>query len=185
LRRKRVPQNRFILNLAADAYPIRRCLAISPEVRFLRIFSVLSADTKIVGKDSFKRKERIGIHSLSKHQRPIRPAIKSPHVGKEPDMNRHSMLLGLRLGLLVALLSFSFSSPAFAFFPPDNINIVVPLPPPVVPNVPPPGPCCGCDCPPPPGPHVQTTPEPMTIITSLVGLSMLGGLGLRKRLLGK
>ena len=101
-------------------------------------------------------------------------------------MNCYSLRLGLGLALTAAIIAFCMASPALAFFPPDNVvpKIVVPPPPPVQPNVPPPDHCCGCDCPPPPGPHVQT-PEPMTIITSLIGASILGGLGLRKRLLGK
>ena len=97
-------------------------------------------------------------------------------------MNRRSLLLGLRLGVFAVLLSMT--SQALAFFPPDNINIVPP-PPPVQPHVnPPPDHCCCCDCPPPTNPQVQTTPEPMTIVTGLIGVTMLGIFGLRKRFLG-
>ena len=101
-------------------------------------------------------------------------------------MNRYSLRIGLGLALTAAIIAFCMASPALAFFPPDNVNpkIVVPPPPPVIPDTPPPEHCCGCDCPPPPGPHVRT-PEPMTIITSLIGVTILGGLGLRKRLFGK
>jgi hypothetical protein len=106
---------------------------------------------------------------------------------KETYMNRHSLRIGLGLALVIGMTALCISSPAHAFFPPDNVSpkIVVPPPPPINPDVPPPNNnCCCCDCPPPPGPHVRT-PEPMTIVTSLIGLSVLGGLGLRKRLLGK
>jgi hypothetical protein len=50
-----VPHNRFILKLRLAAYAVRRRRAISPEVRFLRIFSVLRADMRIVGKDTPRR----------------------------------------------------------------------------------------------------------------------------------
>jgi hypothetical protein len=101
-------------------------------------------------------------------------------------MNRYSLRIGLGLALLAAIVAFCMASPALAFFPPDNVSpkIVVPPPPPIIPDTPPPEHCCCCDCPPPPGPHVRT-PEPMTIITSLIGVSILGGLSLRKRLWGK
>src|SRR5262249_10938863 len=104
--------------------------------------------------------------------------------GKGKDMDRHSLMLGLRLAILTALLSMGITSPALAFFPPDPIpqNNVVPPPPPTEPHTPPPE-CCHC-CPPPPGPHVGT-PEPMTVVSSLIGLSILGGYGLRKRWFGK
>ncbi|HEV3144326.1 MAG TPA: PEP-CTERM sorting domain-containing protein [Gemmataceae bacterium] len=100
-------------------------------------------------------------------------------------MNRHSLMLGLRLAMLSALLSFAVSTPALAFFPPDNVtpHIEVPPPPPPQPQTPPPEQCCCC-CTPPPTPHVRS-PEPMTLVSSLIGLTVLGGLGLRKRFLGK
>jgi hypothetical protein len=93
---------------------------------------------------------------------------------------------GLRMALLVAMLVLGLSAPCSAFFPPD----VVPGPPQpkVIPpppcdqfkhHTPPPPPqCCNCCVP----PHVHTTPEPFTLVSSLVGLTILGGYGLHRRL---
>jgi len=103
-------------------------------------------------------------------------------------MDRRSTSHWLRLPLLVTLLSLGASTQALAFFPPDPVPvphvIVNPPLPPTDPFVKPPGPAitpppttCGCTC-----PHVHTTPEPVTLVSSLIGLSMLGAYGLRRRL---
>lgn len=90
------------------------------------------------------------------------------------------------LGLAAALM---LSAPALAMFPPPFYN-----PPPVrvngdpepeIPNTPPPPTTdvppppdtpCTCDC-----VHTHSTPEPTTIVSALLGASVLAGYALRRR----
>lgn len=95
------------------------------------------------------------------------------------------------IGTLAAIvLSFGVAGYAHALFPPPFFYPPTgvagqpdpPEPPPVSdPGTPPP---CECPCPPPPcggGTGVATTPEPATMISGVIGLSMLAGFALRRR----
>ena len=99
------------------------------------------------------------------------------------------MLVSFGLALLAA-------PQAQAFFPPPPTGVaggeVPPVPPPPPPNIPDPPsdpftpppneppatpPPCSCAC-----ISVHTTPEPATLVSGLVGLSLLGGYVVRRRL---
>jgi hypothetical protein len=122
--------------------------------------------------------------------------------GKGKDMIRHSTKRWPRMALISAVLLLGSTMQARAFFPPDPVPVphiivipdVPPGPPAPPPGCVPPPPCdpftphhnvvphmCGCN----PGPHINRTPEPVTIVSSLIGLSIMGGIGLRRRLMKK
>jgi hypothetical protein len=94
------------------------------------------------------------------------------------------------IGLVAAMLvTLGAAGSAHALFPPpffyptEPAGEPTPPDPPCVPDpfTPPP---CGNPCPPPPcggGTGVATTPEPATMISGVIGLSMLAGFALRRR----
>jgi hypothetical protein len=87
-------------------------------------------------------------------------------------------VLGLAASLGLASSAYALFPPPF-YYPPVVPKVVPapPAPPPPVIDIPPPPspPCHG------PMPHVTTTPEPATMVSALVGASMLGGYVLRRR----
>src|SRR5262245_59116675 len=88
------------------------------------------------------------------------------------------------LGLAAALM---LSAPALAMFPPPFYNPppvrvngdpepqIPDLPPPPTNDSPPP-PCTPCEC-----THTNSTPEPTTIVSALLGATVLGGYALRRK----
>lgn len=89
-------------------------------------------------------------------------------------------VLGLAASLGLAGSAFALFPPPFYYPPvvPHNVP-TPPIPPPPTPNIPPPPDTCCCHVP--PNVNVHTTPEPATMISVLVGGSMLGGYALRRR----
>jgi MYXO-CTERM domain-containing protein len=90
------------------------------------------------------------------------------------------------IGLVAAMVvTLGVASSAQALFPPPFYYPTEPageVTPPDPPCVPPPP--CGSPCPPPPcggGTGVATTPEPATMISGVIGLSVLAGFALRRR----
>jgi PEP-CTERM motif-containing protein len=93
--------------------------------------------------------------------------------------------LGLVAGLCLSGSAYALFPPPF-YFPPVTNNgnpdpeLPPPPPPPVIDLPPPPTEPepCGCPCPP---VHTHATPEPTTIVSGLVGMTMLGGYVLRRK----
>jgi hypothetical protein len=92
-----------------------------------------------------------------------------------------------RTATLALATALSLGAPALAMFPPPFYNPPpvrvngdpspeIPVLPPPSTNVPPPPDPCSCGCP----THTQSTPEPTTIISSLLGATMLAGYALRR-----
>jgi hypothetical protein len=85
---------------------------------------------------------------------------------------------------VAVVLTLSVAGPAHALFPPPfffppvvDQGIPDPPTPPDLPPDPSQPPPCDCNCP----PHIASTPEPATLISGLVGLTMFGGYALRRR----
>jgi len=95
---------------------------------------------------------------------------------------RRTVALGLAAALGLCASAFAMFPPPFYNPPPVRVNgdpepEIPSTPPPVTQAPPPVDPPCHCDC----TGHTQSTPEPTTIVSGLLGATMVAGYALRRR----